>query len=337
MAHQRVSPGVEQPIVVVTRKLPASIEAEVSARYGAQLNRTDVALSADQLTAVMRQADIVLCTLTDKIRAEQLSGGGMRTKLLANFGAGVNHIDLDAARRAGITVTNTPDVLTDDTADLTLALILMSMRRLGEGERHVRTGAWSGWRPTHMVGRSARGKTLGIIGYGRIGRAVARRAESALGMRVLWYAPREPRIEDAALAGPASATRAGSVEELLRQSDVVSLHCPATPDTKHLMNAERLRMMQAGAFLINTARGDIVDEWALAAALRDHTIAGAGLDVYEFEPSVVADLKEMENVVLLPHLGSATIETRTAMGARALANIAAFVAGRVPPDAVVRP
>lgn len=337
MAHQRVSSGVEQPIVVVTRKLPATIETEVSARYGAQLNRNDVALSADQLTAVMRQADIVLCTLTDKIRAEQFSGGGMRTKLLANFGAGVNHIDLDAARRAGITVTNTPDVLTDDTADLTLALILMSMRRLGEGERHVRTGAWSGWRPTHMVGRSARGKTLGIIGYGRIGRAVARRAESALGMRVLWYAPREPRIEDAALAGPASATRAGSVEELLRQSDVVSLHCPATPDTKHLMNAERLRMMQAGAFLINTARGDIVDEWALVAALRDRTIAGAGLDVYEFEPSVVADLKEMENVVLLPHLGSATIETRTAMGARALANIAAFVAGRVPPDAVVRP
>lgn len=329
--------GVELPIVVVTRKLPASIEAEVGARYDARLSRNDVALSADQLTAVMRQADVVLCTLTDKIRAEQFSGGGLRTKLLANFGAGLNHIDLDAARRAGITVTNTPDVLTDDTADLTLALILMSMRRLGEGERHVRTGAWSGWRPTHMVGRSARGKTLGIIGYGRIGRAVARRAESALGMRVLWYAPREPRIEDTESAGPVSATRAGSVEELLRQSDVVSLHCPATPDTKHLMSAERLRMMQAGAFLINTARGDIVDEWALAAALRDHTIAGAGLDVYEFEPSVVADLKEMENVVLLPHLGSATIETRTAMGARALANIAAFVAGRVPPDAVVRP
>ncbi len=329
--------GVELPIVVVTRKLPASIEAEVGARYDARLSRNDVALSADQLTAVMRQADVVLCTLTDKIRAEQFSGGGLRTKLLANFGAGLNHIDLDAARRAGITVTNTPDVLTDDTADLTLALILMSMRRLGEGERHVRTGAWSGWRPTHMVGRSARGKTLGIIGYGRIGRAVARRAESALGMRVLWYAPREPRIEDTESAGPVSATRAGSVEELLRQSDVVSLHCPATPDTKHLMSAERLRMMQAGAFLINTAHGDIVDEWALAAALRDHTIAGAGLDVYEFEPSVVADLKEMENVVLLPHLGSATIETRTAMGARALANIAAFVAGRVPPDAVVRP
>ena len=337
MAHQRVSPGVEKPIVVVTRKLPASIEAEVSAHYDAQLNRTDVALSADQLTAVMRQADVVISTLTDMIRAEQLAGSGVRTKLIANFGAGMNHIDLDAARRAGITVTNTPDVLTDDTADLALALMLMSMRRLGEGERHVRTGAWSGWRPTHMVGRSARGKTLGIIGYGRIGRAVARRAASAFGMHVLWYAPREPRIDDATLAGPASSTRVGSIEELLRQSDVVSLHCPATPDTKHLMNAERLRMMQAGAFLINTARGDIVDEWALVAALRDRTIAGAGLDVFEFEPSVVADLKDMENVVLLPHLGSATIETRTAMGARALANIAAFVAGRVPPDTVVRP
>ena len=191
---------MEKPIVVVTRKLPASIEAEVSAHYDAQLNRTDVALSADQLTAVMRQADVVISTLTDMIRAEQLAGSGVRTKLIANFGAGMNHIDLDAARRAGITVTNTPDVLTDDTADLALALMLMSMRRLGEGERHVRTGAWSGWRPTHMVGRSARGKTLGIIGYGRIGRAVARRAASAFGMHVLWYAPREPRIDDATLA-----------------------------------------------------------------------------------------------------------------------------------------
>ncbi len=340
MAYQRVStahtPGTDAPIVVVTRKLPAPIEAEIAARYNARLNRTDIAMSGEQLSAAFREADVVCCTLTDKVRAEQFAGGGIRTRLIANFGVGVNHIDLDAARRAGITVTNTPDVLTDDTADLAIALILMSMRRLGEGERHLRTGAWSGWRPTHMLGRSVHGKTLGIIGYGRIGRAVARRAESAFGMRVIWYAPRDPRIDDTS-AGPPGATRVSSIEELLRHSDIVSLHCPGTPDTKGLIDAERLRMMQAGAFLINTARGDIVDERALAAALRDRTIAGAGLDVYEFEPSVVADLKEMENVVLLPHLGSATIETRTAMGERALANIAAFVAGQVPPDAVVRP
>jgi glyoxylate reductase len=291
-------------------------------------------MASDQLTDAVRKADIVLCTVTDRIRAEQLSGN-TRAKLIANFGVGVNHIDLDAARAAGIVVTNTPDVLTDDTADLALALILMTMRRLGEGERHLRSGAWSGWRPTHMMGRSPHGKTLGIVGYGRIGRAVARRAASALGMKVLWYAPRDPKIEDASTAGPDGAERAGSLEDLLRRSDVVSLHCPATPETKGLMNADTLALMKRDGFLVNTARGDVVDEYALAEALRDGTIAGAGLDVYQFEPSVVADLKDMQNVVLLPHMGSGTIETRTAMGERALANIDAFVNGSEPPDRVV--
>ncbi len=332
-----MSASSERPIVFVTRKLPASIETEVVAHYDARLNRTDDALAPEQLTAALRQADIIFCTVTDNIRVEQLGGSGIRTKLIANFGVGVNHIDLDAAKRAGITVTNTPDVLTEDTADLAIGLMLMIMRRMGEGERHVRTGAWSGWRPTHMVGRSPRGKTLGVIGYGRIGRAVARHAAAAFGMHVLWYAPRDPRIEDAASAGPTNAQRATSLDELLQRADVVSLHCPSTADTKHLINADRLRMMKDSAYLINTARGDIVDEWALSSALREQVIAGAGLDVYEFEPSVVADLKEMENVVLLPHLGSATMETRTAMGERALKNIAAFVAGDVPPDVVVRP
>ena len=331
-----MSANLGKPVVVVTRRLPATIEAQMSARYDARLNRTDVAMSAEQLTAAMHEADIVVSTVTDQMRDTQFRDP-VRARLIAQFGVGVNNIDLDAARRAGVTVTNTPDVLTDDTADIALALILVSMRRLGEGERHVRSGAWSGWRPTHMLGRSTRGKTLGIVGYGRIGRALARRAHAALGMRVLWYDSLDPQIDDVASAGPADAERAPSIEALLRQSDVVSLHCPSTPDTKRLMNAERLRMMQAGAFLINTARGDIVDEWALAAALRDRVIAGAGLDVYEAEPSVVAELKDMENVVLLPHLGSATIETRTAMGERVLANIAAFLAGEVPPDAVVRP
>ena len=324
----------DRPVVVVTRKLPKSVEDAIASRYDARLNRTDVAMASDQLTDAVRKADIVLCTVTDRIRAEQLSGN-TRARLIANFGVGVNHIDLDAARAAGIVVTNTPDVLTDDTADLALALILMSMRRLGEGERHLRSGAWSGWRPTHMMGRSPHGKTLGIVGYGRIGRAVARRAASALGMKVLWYAPRDPKIEDASTAGPDGAERAGSLEDLLRRSDVVSLHCPATPETKGLMNADTLALMKRDGFLVNTARGDVVDEYALAEALRDGTIAGAGLDVYQFEPSVVADLKDMQNVVLLPHMGSGTIETRTAMGERALANIDAFVNGSEPPDRVV--
>lgn len=323
-----------RPVVVVTRKLPLAVEQAVASRYDARLNRNDIAMSPEQLAIAMHSADVLLCTVTDQLRAVQLEGS-VRTRLIANFGVGVNHIDLEAMRRANITVTNTPDVLTDDTADLALALILMCMRRLGEGERHVRSGAWSGWRPTHMLGRSARGKLLGIVGYGRIGRAVARRAATALGMRVLWYAPRDPRIEDASTAGPTDAERVGSVQELLERADVVSLHCPATPDTKHLINSVTLGHMRHDAFLVNTARGDVVDEYALAEALREQRIAGAGLDVYEFEPSVVAELRDLHNVVLLPHLGSATIETRTAMGERALANIDAFVNGQLPPDRVV--
>ena len=319
--------------VVVTRKLPKSVEQELSSRYDVRLNNNDVALTSGQMADVMRTADVVLCTVTDRIRAEHF-GSGVRTKLIANFGVGVNHIDLDAARTSGVTVTNTPDVLTDDTADLTIGLMLMIMRRMGEGERHVRNGGWSGWRPTHMLGRTVRGKTLGIVGYGRIGRAVARRAASAFGMKVVWYAPRDPKIDDPATNGPADARRVNSLEELLAESDVVSLHCPARPDTHHLINAERFAQMKSTAFLVNTARGDVVDEWALASALRDRLIAGAALDVFENEPSVVAELRDMENVVLLPHLGSATIETRTAMGERAIANIDAFARGEAPPDRV---
>ncbi len=327
----------ERPVVAVTRKLTPDVEAAIASRYDARFNRTDVALSTEQLTQIMRQVDIVLCTVTDTIRAEHVSGSGVRTKLLANFGVGVNHIDRAAVHDAGIAVTNTPDVLTDDTADIAIALMLMSMRRLGEGERHVRSGAWSGWRPTHLLGRSLQGKTLGIVGYGRIGRAVSRRAAAAFGMHVLWQAPRAPRIDDPATDGPAGATRVDTLDELLQRADVISLHCPATPETRHLIDATKLALLRPTSFLINTARGDIIDEYALAAVLRERGIAGAGLDVYEFEPSVVADLRELENVVLLPHQGSGTMETRTAMGMRALANIDAFVAGDVPPDLVAPP
>jgi len=290
-------------------------------------------LTAEQMTNVLRTTDIVLCTVTDKIRGE-LFESRVKTKLLANFGVGVNHIDRDAARRAGVMISNTPDVLTDDTADLALALILMTMRRMGEGERHLRSGAWSGWRPTHLMGRSPHGKTLGIIGYGRIGRAVARQAHAALGMKIIYYAPRDVRMDDPSTAGPPDAERIASVDALIARADVVSLHCPSTPETHHLINAQRLAMMSPTSYLVNTARGDIVDEYALTASLRERQIAGAGLDVYEWEPTVVAELRELENVVLLPHMGSGTIETRTAMGMRALANMDAFVAGQRPPDLV---
>jgi lactate dehydrogenase-like 2-hydroxyacid dehydrogenase len=321
------------PTVVVTRKLPTTVEEAIASRYDARFNRTDVPLTPEQMVQVLRTTDIVLCTVTDKLRAE-LFDGSVKTRLLANFGVGVNHIDRDAARRAGIAISNTPDVLTDDTADIALALILMTMRRLGEGERHLRSGAWSGWRPTHLMGRSPHGKTLGIIGYGRIGRALARQAAAALGMHIIWYAPRDPRIDDPNTAGPSAAERVDSIETLLARADVVSLHCPATPETRHLINAERLALMGPSSFLVNTARGDIVDEYALTHALRERQIAGAGLDVYEWEPTVVAELREMENAVLLPHMGSGTIETRTAMGMRALANMDAFAAGQRPPDLV---
>jgi lactate dehydrogenase-like 2-hydroxyacid dehydrogenase len=277
----------------------------------------------------------VITTVTDKWHAGIFDTTGIRTKLLANVGVGVNHIALESARRAGITVSNTPDVVTDDTADVAIGLMLMSMRRLSEGERHLRSGAWGGLRPTFMLGRTLRGKTLGIVGYGRIGRAVARIAHDAFGMKILWHAPRDPRIDDPATAGPANAERAESLEALLRRADVVSLHCPATPETRHLMNAETLAFMPEHAYLINTARGDVVHEAALADALKQRQIAGAGLDVYEFEPSVAAELKELENVVLVPHLGSATIETRTNMGMRALSNVDAFVSGLPVHDKVI--
>jgi glyoxylate reductase len=328
------SPSLTQR-VVVTRKLPEPVEAAVASRYDALFNRTDVALTGDQMVQVLKEADIVMTTVTDKWHPGIFDTPGIRCRLLANVGVGVNHVALESARRAGIAVTNTPDVLTDDTADVAIALMLLVMRRLGEGERHLRSGAWGGLRPTFMLGRTLRGKTLGIVGYGRIGRAVARTAQAAFGMHILYHAPRDPKIDDPATAGPANAERVATLDELLQRSDVVSLHCPATAETRHLINARTLAQMPAHAYLVNTARGDVVDEAALAAALKERAIAGAGLDVYEFEPSVTPALRDLENVVLLPHLGSATIETRTAMGMRALRNVDAFVAGEPLPDRVI--
>jgi len=321
-----------RPRVIITRKIPAACEEEARRRFDAVTNPDDVPLTADQLKEALRTADGLLPTVTDKLTAEVLSAGPRRTKLIANFGVGFNNIDITAAKAEGLTVTNTPDVLTDDTADIAITLLLMVARRAGEGERHVRAGQWTGWRPTHMLGARVSGKTLGLIGFGRIAKAVARRAHHGFGMRVMFSDPFPPKPEEAKALG---AEQRDSVEEVLREADFVSLHCPATPETRHLMNASRLALMKRSAFLINTARGDVVDEAALAAALQAGTIAGAGLDVFEKEPVVTPALLARENVVLLPHLGSATLETRVAMGMRAIENLTLFFAGQPVRDRVV--
>jgi lactate dehydrogenase-like 2-hydroxyacid dehydrogenase len=321
-----------RPSVVVTRRLPSVVEEELNREFDARLNRDDRPLGPAGLQDALRSADAVLCTVTDRITAEVLSVEPLRARMLANFGVGFNHIDTNAAKSRGLAVSNTPDVLTEATADIAITLLLMVSRRAGEGERHVRSGAWTGWRPTHMLGTQVSGKTLGLVGMGRIARAVARRAHHGFGMRIIFHDPFPPSAHDAAALG---AEPRQALEQILEESDFVSLHCPATPETRHLMNRERLARMRRSAFLINTARGDIVDETALVEALADGTIAGAGLDVYEREPDVAPELLQMENVVLLPHLGSATQETRVAMGQRAVENLRCFFTGAPLRDPVV--
>jgi lactate dehydrogenase-like 2-hydroxyacid dehydrogenase len=320
-----------RPRVVVTRRLPEPVEAKLTEAFDAVLNLEDRALTPDELAEAVRSADALLPTVTDRITAEVLSAEPRRTAIVANFGVGYNNIDIAAAKANGIVVTNTPDVLTDCTADTAMTLLLSVARRAGEGERQLRAGAWTGWRPTHLLGTKVTGKTLGIVGMGRIGRAVARRAHHGFGMRILYFEPFP--VPEAEIEG-LEAKRVDSLEELLAGSDFVSLHCPATPETHHLINAETLGTMKPGAFLINSARGDVVDEAALVDALGSGKIAGAGLDVYEGEPRVSPGLLEMENVVLLPHLGSATKETRVAMGLRAFENLLAFFRGDPPRDRV---
>lgn len=314
-----------RPTVVVTRALPAEVEAALARDFDARLNAADEPLGPEGLARALREADAVLCTVTDRFTADVLSTTPRRARLLANFGVGFNHIDVAAAKAHGIAVSNTPDVLTDATADLAITLLLMTLRRAGEGERELRAGKWTGWRPTHLLGAAVTGKTLGLVGMGRIARAVARRAHHGLGMRVIFHDPYPPSPQEAAALG---AEGRATLDEVIAQSDVISLHCPATPETRHLMNAARLASMKRGAFLVNTARGDVVDEAALVGALQSGHLAGAGLDVFEQEPKVHPGLLAMENVVLLPHLGSATRETRVAMGMRALENLRLFLAGQ---------
>jgi glyoxylate reductase len=311
--------------VVVTRRLPDSVEAKLAARFDVELNPADTAFGRDRLEDAMRRCDVLAPSVRDGIDAELIAGAGGRLRLIANFGAGTDHIDLEAARALGIAVTNTPDVLTEDTADLVMALILIGPRRLGEGERNLRAGRWRGWGPTDQLGRSLTGKALGIIGLGRIGRAVARRAR-AFGMAV-HYHNRHPVAGEDAAYWP-------DLDSMLAEMDVVSLNAPYGPDTHHLIDRRRLGLMRSGSWLINAARGGLVDEEALIEALAAGRIAGAGLDVYPKEPEIDPRLLGLPNVVLLPHLGSATLESRTAMGEKMLANIIAFAEGREPPDRV---
>lgn len=320
-----------KPKVVITRKLPAAAEERAKALFDVELNASDVPLDAAGLARAMREADGLLPCVADKITAELLSTPGRKAKIVANYGVGFNNIDVEAAKANGVVVTNTPDVLTEDTADLAMTLMLATARRAGEGERELRSGRWTGWRPTHMLATRVNGKTLGLIGIGRIGRAVARRAHLGFGMKIIYHDPYPLSDADTQVLG---AERKDSIEAVLRESDFVSLHCPATPETRHLMNAARFAQMRKGSILINTARGDVVNENDLIAALEAGTIGGAGLDVFEKEPSVPAALSSMENVVLLPHLGSATTETRVAMGMRAIDNLAAFFGGTAPRDRV---
>lgn len=320
-----------RPVVLLTRRWPAAVEAALAARYDLRVNASDRPLDADALRAALCGADAVCPTVTDRLDAAVLDVADLRARALCNFGVGFNHIDLDAARRRGIVVTNTPDALTDCTADLALTLMLMVARRAGEGERLLRADAWTGWTPTQLLGTRVSGKTLGLVGFGRIARAVAHRAHHGFGMRVLFHTPRPP---EPALCATLGATPCASLEDLLGVSDFVSLHCPGGAATRHLLDASRLALMRPEAFLINTARGEVVDEAALVAALEAGRLAGAGLDVYAAEPSVPAALRRLANVVLLPHLGSATTETRTAMGMRVVENLEAFFAGRAPRDRV---
>jgi len=315
--------------VLVTRKWPSIVEERLRIEYGATLNVDDRAMTAEELRAGLVSFQVVCPTVSDRLTAEVLQSA-RAVRLLCNYGAGVDHIDLDACRQRGVIVTNTPDVLSEATAELAVLLMLMVLRRAGEGERELRAGRWTGWRPTHLVGRQLSGRVLGLVGFGRIARATARRA-AALGMQVAYHGRRraEPAVER-----ESDALFVPDLRALLARSDVVSLHVPGGLATRHLIGWPELEAIGPDGVLVNTARGSVVDEAALAAALRGGIIAGAGLDVFEGEPAVDPALLMAPNLVALPHLGSATRETRVAMGERALLNLATWAAGGDPPDRV---
>jgi lactate dehydrogenase-like 2-hydroxyacid dehydrogenase len=320
-----------KPKVLLTRAWPAKVEAEMAKVFDITTNPADTPMSAANFRSAFANYDAVLPTVTDKLGDDAFDIAKSRTRILANYGVGFSHISTDCALRHDMVVTNTPDVLSECTADLALTLMLMVARRAGEGERELRAGQWTGWRPTHMIGTKVSGATLGIIGFGRIGQAVAQRARFGFGMKIL--------VQNRSAIAPEvlsrfDAVQVATIEDLLPDCDFVSLHCPGGDANRNLINATRLGLMRPHSFLINTARGEVVDERALAQALWFGTIGGAGLDVFAREPQISAELMGSDHLVMLPHLGSATTETREAMGFRVMDNLVDFFADRPPRDRV---
>ncbi len=323
--------AVRKPKVIVTRKLPDAVETRLRELFDTELNLDDHPMGPDELIEAVGRAEVLVPTITDRLDSKVLTRAGEGLKLIANFGAGVDNIDVATANARGIIVTNTPGVLTEDTADMTMALILASARRVVEGAGVIQSGDFHGWAPTWMLGRRIWGKRLGIVGMGRIGQAVARRA-AAFGLQIHYHnrKPVSPRIEE-----ELGATYWESLDQMLARMDVISVNCPHTPGTYHLLSARRLKLLQPHAIVVNTARGEVIDEAALANALARGEIAGAGLDVFEHEPAVNPKLLKLPNVVLLPHMGSATVEGRIDMGEKVIVNIKTFMDGHRPPDRVI--
>ena len=320
-----------KPKIILTRQLPDSIETRMRELFDATLNDTDEAMSREQLIEAVKSANVLVPTVTDVIDKDIIEAAGPQLKLIASFGVGVDHIDLAAAHERGITVTNTPGVLTEDTADVVMSLILAVPRRIAEGDVRARSGQWKGWSPTGMLGRRINGKRLGIVGMGNIGEAVARRAR-AFGMSIHYHnrKPVHPQLEE-----ELEATYWENLDQMLGRMDIVSVNCPSTPQTQNLLSRERLSLLQPHAYLVNCSRGDVIDEEALIDLLANNGIAGAGLDVYRDEPFISERLRHLKNTVLLPHIGSATIEGRQDMGQKVIINIQTFVDGHTPPDRIV--
>jgi glyoxylate reductase len=321
----------KKPLVIVTRTLPSAIETRLMELFETRLNADDKPMSAAELVDAVKTADVLVPTVTDRIDSRVLSQAGPRLKLIASFGTGVDHIDLDTARQRGITVTNTPGVLTEDTADMSMALVLATARRMGAGERLVRGGKWTGWSPTSMLGGRLLGKRMGIVGMGRIGQALARRAKG-FGLSIHYHNRKRAHAD---VESELEATYWESLDQMLARMDIVSVNCPHTPATFHLLSARRLKLMKPTAIIVNTARGEVIDENAMVRMLKAGELAGAGLDVYEHEPQVNPKLLELDSVVLLPHMGSATLEGRIEMGEKVLINIKTFADGHKPPDRVL--
>jgi len=323
--------AAKKPLVIVTRKLPDAVETRMRELFDTRLNHDDKPMSQAELIEAVKTADVLVPTVTDRIDSKVIVRAGPNLKLIANFGTGVDNIDVKTALEKGITVTNTPGVLTEDTADMTMALILAVPRRLVEGAKELEADHFTGWSPSWMLGHRLHGKRLGIVGMGRIGQAVARRAK-AFGLQI-HYHNRKP--VSAAIERELEATYWESLDQMLARMDIVSINCPHTPATYHLLSARRLKLMKPSAYIVNTARGEVIDENTLARMLEAGQLSGAGLDVFEHEPAVNPKLKKLKNVTLLPHMGSATIEGRMDMGEKVIINIKTFADGHKPPDRVI--